>query len=232
MAETPLDSRVTNGRFVGPGAPAVGSLTIHNGKVVDEPNAEVWRTVNASGHIVFPGLIQPGATAAEDVLDIVRGGVTTAIAMNPAGSRACLDYTTAVPAGLQVIEASDAAALVERDWELLLGDEPVHFQAAPDSDLPVIHFLYHEGHRQRSMTLERIAAVTSGNFARAAGIFPRKGSFEVEADGDLFVFDPDADDPYSDIGWPGRVIFSLVRGSILLYNGQIHTSAGDGKLII
>jgi hypothetical protein len=120
--------------------------------------------------------------------------------------------------------------LSEADWITLLGDEPAHFNG-PEAGFPVIHFLYHEGHMRRGMSLARISEVTSGNIARAAGVFPRKGSFDSGSDGDLFVFDPETPDPYRKIDWPGRVIFSLLRGQILLYNGQIHTSPGDGRIL-
>lgn len=231
MSSQPLDTRVTNGRFAGPGAPADGIVTIHEGTIVEAPERDVWRTVNASGHLVFPGLIQPGGTTVDTALGIVRGGTTTAIARCSDGRDTCLDVLAMVAEDLQVIEPDASGELTSDDWNLLLSDEPVHFQAPAGSNFPVIHFLFHEGHLKREMTLERIAAVTSGSIASATGNFPRKASFSPGADGDLFVFDPDADDPYSDIPWPGRVIFSLVRGSILLYNGQIHTSDGSGKLL-
>ncbi|CAN5822858.1 hypothetical protein BH23CHL2_BH23CHL2_29100 [soil metagenome] len=231
MTREPLDTRVTNGRFVGPDAPASSILTIHDGKIVDAPGEDVWRTVNASGHLVLPGLIQPSATDLDSALTAIRGGVTTAIASIHDDSTSCLDAVAISEVAIQIIEIDGSNELSDREWDLLGRDEPVHVQAAAGSGFPIIHFLYHEGHIKRSLPLHRLAALTSGNIARELGIFPQKGSFAAGSDGDVVVFDPKGDDPYSDIAWPGRVIFSLLRGSILLYNGQIHTSAGDGMRV-
>lgn len=228
MAPEPLDTRVVNGRFIVPDGPAISRLTIHGGRVIDDDASDVWRTVNASGHLVFPGLIQPGSPAPDAALDLVRGGTTAVLASPDYEGAACMDVITSKPDELWIITPSPDGTLSDSDWEALLGDAAVHFSGGDDRAFPVIHFLYHEGHVKRGMSLERIAAVTSANMARAAGVYPRKGSFEVGSDGDLFVFDPETQDPYRDLGYPGRVIFSLMRGQILLYNGQIHTAAGDG----
>ena len=66
-----------------------------------------------------------------------------------------------------------------------------------------------------------------------AGVYGlvQKSGYDVGKDGDLVVFDPDTADPYLDSQWPGRVIFSLQRGNILLYNGQLHTVPGDGRQV-
>jgi len=228
VAPEPLDTRVTNGRFVNPDGPAISQLTIHAGEVVADDQSDVWRTVDASGHFVFPGLIQPGLPAHDAALDLVRGGTTAVHWTGDDVSAACLDVVKSSIDGLRIVTPATDGSLSDSEWDLLLGDEPAHFSVGEQRAFPVIHFLYHEGHVKRGMSLERIAAVTSGNLARAAGIYPRKGSFQVGSDGDLFVFDPETPDPYRDLGYPGRVIFSLMRGQILLYNGQIHTSAGDG----
>lgn len=205
-------------------------MTIHNGKIVDADDADVWRTVNASGHLVFPGLIQPAPVDVLGALPAVRSGVTTAIGSGDEAG-ACLDLLDTPPGSISIIEPSPSGSLSDAQWQILLSDVPAHIQAPYGADFPIIHLLYHEGHVKRGMTLDRIAAVTSGNLARAAGVFPQKGSFGVGSDADLFVFDPETKDPYRDISWPGRVIFSLLRGKILLFNGQIHTSAGDGVAV-
>lgn len=231
MTAEPLETRVTNGRFVGPDAPAAAELTIHNGQILAPTDHEVWRTVDASGHLVFPGLIQPSGIAREQALPSVRAGVTTAMADPADHDAACLDWIHAVEVDIPIVAPDAAGTLTDDGWDILTSSIPAHFQAPAGSGFPLIHFLYHEGHLNRGMTLDRIAEITSGCLASAFGIFPGKGSFSVGSDGDLVVFDPESHDPYSDILWPGRVIFSLLRGNILLYNGQIHTSAGDGQRI-
>lgn len=231
MTQDPLDTRVSNGQFISPDGLARTVLTIHEHRIVDDDSSPVWRNVNASGHIVLPGLIQAVPAVDASVLEKVRGGTTTGIFSNGRIEGAYLDVLPQVPDSVSVVEVSENSELTDRDWNRLLSEPGLHFQAAPESAFAVIHFLYHEGHRKRGMSLERIVELTSGNIANAAGLFPTKGDFQNGADGDLFVFDPDGNDPYSDLPWPGRVIFSLQRGSILLFNGQIHTNPGDGQLL-
>ena len=231
MSQDPLDTRVTNGRFIDPDGPARTSLTIHNGVVVVDDDREVWRNVNASGHLVFPGMIQESALDSDSILTGVRGGTTTAVNKDPDLSGAYTDVLSHTPGSIKVITVPSSGVLSDVEWEALSGDPAVHVQMARDSAVPVIHFLFHIGHREHGLSLERIVDLTSRNIAVAAGLHPAKGSFELGSDGDLFVFDPDGEDPYSDHPWPGRVIFSLQRGRILLFNGQIHTSPGDGQLL-
>ncbi len=227
MAVEPLDMRIINGRFVYPGGSTIDVLTIHQGKVVADNAQDVWRTINASGHIVLPGMIQPGDL--NQALELVRGGVTTILSGEPVPAEdSSVDLVRTGTLPIETISPDASGHLTGDQWERLIGDNPVHFTTESSPGFPAMHFLYHEGHIERGMSLERIAEVTSRNIAQALGIQRRKGTFASDSDGDLFVFDPVTVDPYRDIKWPGRVIFSLMRGHILLYNGQIHTSAGDG----
>ena len=231
MSQNPLDTRVTNGRFIDSVGPARRSLTIHDGIVVDDESSDVWRTVNASGHLVFPGMIQASELDSTSILAKVRGGTTVAVGSGPEPAAAMTDLLPAIPSSVRIIELTASSGVTDDEWTVMLGDSDVHVQSAKNEDFPVIHFLYHEGHRNRGLPLERIVDLTSRNAAVAAGIFPAKGGFASGSDGDLFVFDPDGEDPYSELPWPGRVIFSLQRGVILLFNGQIHTNAGDGLVV-
>lgn len=233
-----LDTRVVNGRFVVPGDSAVDSLTIHEGAVMSGADtAQVWRTVDASGHLVFPGMIQPGSPTLAYGLPLARGGTTTALVSEPPANisdLACFDYFPGElqTHGLTLIAASD----LHDDpglWDTVADEvAAVHVTVGSDPAFPLIQFLYHEGHINRGISLERIAAVTSINPALARGQHPFKGSFDPGADGDLFVFDPETPDPYREQEWPGRVIFSMQRGEVLLYNGELHTAPGSGRRLI
>ena len=48
--------------------------------------------------------------------------------------------------------------------------------------------MYHFG-RQQGLALERIAALTAGNPARALGLYPQKGCLRVGSDADVTVLD-------------------------------------------
>jgi hypothetical protein len=229
----PFDTRVTNGRFVDSHGPARSALTINDGRVVEDGDEhDVWRTVNASRHLVLPGMIQPGDPWQDAALDLVRGGVTTIVRSDTeeqSGDAACIDYVRSATIPIRTVEISSPDGLLpDSDWELILGNDPIHVSVSMLPSFPIIQFLYHEGHAERGLTIERIVDVTATAIAQSLSVYPRKAGFSGGSDGDLYVFDPETPDPYRDHPWPGRVIFSLQRGNILLYNGQIHTNPGDG----
>jgi dihydropyrimidinase len=109
--------------------------------------------------------------------------------------------------------------------------------------LPV---LLDHGVNQRRLSIERVAEVTSYNTARIFGMYPRKGTIQVGSDADLVVIDLDLEkrvspellQSYSDYtiydgwklaGWP---IMTIVRGMIVMEDGQVDTNAlGHGQFI-
>jgi dihydropyrimidinase len=109
--------------------------------------------------------------------------------------------------------------------------------------LPV---LLDQGVNQDRISIERVAEVTSYNTARIFGMYPRKGTIEVGTDADLTVVDldltqkvtPELLQSYSDYtiydgwqltGWP---IMTIVRGKVVMENGQVDSSMlGHGKFI-
>ncbi len=108
--------------------------------------------------------------------------------------------------------------------------------------LPV---MLHDGVRERGLSLERVAEVTSANVARIFGMWPQKGSLQIGADADLVIVDMDetrtvtaaslqgrADysiyEGMSYTGWPVR---TLVRGKTVTENGKVVASGGDGRYI-
>ena len=71
-----------------------------------------------------------------------------------------------------------------------------------------------------------IARMTSINVAQAFRIDGRKHGLEPHADADFVVFDPEeTGDPDPQFG---KVIFSMLRGEILLFNDDLHTAPSDG----
>jgi N-acyl-D-aspartate/D-glutamate deacylase len=249
-----IDTTVTNGRFVGPDGVFEHTISIHEGLVLDSPELEdVWRTIDASGHLVFPGMLQPGTLNDDNTLKLVRRGTTTVLLDgNEPVAGASIDHLSASRhrAGKPVIQVTDPDAIASMQsvdallqvsvdqltgtdsasiWDVVANNSlPVHVTHGTDPEFPLLQFLYHQGMAACGLTPSRIAAVTSVIPAQWFGVYPAKGSFQAGSHGDIVVFDPDTDDPYHDDLFPGRVIMSLQRGNMLLYNGQIHAHAGAG----
>jgi dihydropyrimidinase len=109
--------------------------------------------------------------------------------------------------------------------------------------LPV---LLSEGHAKRGLTLERIAALTSTNPARAMGLDHAKGAIAPGLDADFAIIDPKAqwtvtrDGVLSSAGYSiyegweltGRVIHTVVRGQAAMRDGVLDNQAiGTGRYI-
>ena len=103
-----------------------------------------------------------------------------------------------------------------------------------------------EGHARRGIGLERIAALTATNPARAMGLSHRKGAIAVGLDADFAIVDPAArwtvpehgghsSAGYSIYaGWEltGRVVHSMVRGRTTLRDGDLAADAiGTGRYV-
>ena len=103
-----------------------------------------------------------------------------------------------------------------------------------------------KGVNEGRISLERVVEVTSYNAAKIFGLYPRKGTIERSADADLVIVDlnlvqkvtPEILQSHSDYsiydgwdlqGWP---IYTIVRGRVIVENGQVDENAcGHGKFI-
>ena len=103
---------------------------------------------------------------------------------------------------------------------------------------------YTEGVVRRGMSLPRFAEVTSTNAARILGLYPRKGVIAPGSDADIVLIDPAVkktltrdDFHVSDYspweGWPveGWPTTTILRGNIIVENGQLSGKLGDGHLV-
>ncbi len=91
--------------------------------------------------------------------------------------------------------------------------------------------------------LQRFAAITSTNAAKILGMYPQKGVIAVGSDADIVIFDPNlkktitvdelhADSDYSiwdGFQCEGYPVMTLLRGKVIVRDGQLHGSPGDGR---
>jgi len=109
----------------------------------------------------------------------------------------------------------------------------------------LLPILLSEGFHKRGITIERIVELTSYNVAKAFNLYPQKGTIEVGADADFTIVDLDLEkevrwnellslSDYSIYegwklkGWP---IVTIVRGKVVMENGEIRGEQGYGKFI-
>jgi dihydropyrimidinase len=102
-----------------------------------------------------------------------------------------------------------------------------------------------EGYHRRGLPLQRIAQVLSANPARVFGLGGRKGSLAIGSDADLTVVDLELErevraaelGSYSDYslyegwrlkGWP---VLTMVRGTVVMRDGQVVGPAGHGRYL-
>ena len=103
---------------------------------------------------------------------------------------------------------------------------------------------YTEAVVKRGLSLERFVEVTSSNAAKLLGMYTRKGAIAADSDADITIIDPEFKKPLlmADLhvrdyspwenweveGWPTTV---MLRGKLMVNNGELLGSPSDGKLI-
>mgnify|MGYP000509263228 FL=1 len=95
------------------------------------------------------------------------------------------------------------------------------------------------------LTPNEFVAVTSTNIAKILNCYPRKGAILVGADADIVVWDPEkektivASKQQSSIDYnvfegkkvKGLPRFTLTRGHVAVYDGEMRTQEGHGKFV-
>lgn len=109
---------------------------------------------------------------------------------------------------------------------------------------PRVSIMYTETVAKRGLSLNRFVDLVSSNAARIHGLFPRKGAIAVGSDADLVLLDPrvrktltasmlhESDyTPWE--GWEVRAwpSMTILRGKIVMENGQLLGQPGDGQLV-
>lgn len=109
----------------------------------------------------------------------------------------------------------------------------------------VLPVLLSEGFHKRGIPLERIAEVMSYNVAKIFNLYPQKGNIQIGSDADLTIVDLEKEktvthtmlNSSSDFsiyenwclkGWP---ILTMVRGNVVMRDGEIVGEKGFGKYI-
>jgi len=105
--------------------------------------------------------------------------------------------------------------------------------------------LFSEGVSKGRISLQDFVALSATNHAKMYGLYPQKGSIAIGAHADLALWDPNKTvtltqslmqhgsdyTPYEGIevkGWPVK---TLLRGKVIMDQGQIVGSVGDGQFL-
>lgn len=95
------------------------------------------------------------------------------------------------------------------------------------------------------LTLDEVVRLTSYNPARRFGVYPRKGVIQVGSDADLVIVDMTKEETiqnkttYTKVGWTpydgqkvkGAPIATIVRGKVVMENGNVIGKPGDGEFV-
>jgi dihydroorotase (multifunctional complex type) len=95
------------------------------------------------------------------------------------------------------------------------------------------------------LSLQRFSALTSENPAQLYGLYPKKGSIQVGSDADMVLIDMKesfvirAEDQITACGWTpfegfranGKPILSIIRGKIVMEDGQVIGVPGYGEFL-
>jgi dihydropyrimidinase len=97
---------------------------------------------------------------------------------------------------------------------------------------------------KRGYSLAEFVGLTSTNAARIMGLYPRKGALAVGSDADIVLLDPRSrrvirkedlhETDYTP--WEGHEVaawpsMTILRGKIVVENGQFHAGLGDGQFL-
>jgi dihydroorotase-like cyclic amidohydrolase len=110
----------------------------------------------------------------------------------------------------------------------------------------MIPILISDGLLRRSWDLSAFVRFTSTRCAQVFGVYGRKGTIRVGADGDLAIIDPQghwtvrSEDLFYKQGWSalegetldGKIEHTVVRGRIVYTNGEIKVPSGYGEFIM
>jgi dihydropyrimidinase len=108
-----------------------------------------------------------------------------------------------------------------------------------------LKMIHHFGVREGRITLNRMVELLATNPAKLFGLYPRKGTVAVGSDADLVIFDPDKRvtisasthhsksdyNLYEGTQVTGTPEIVLLRGNVLVENGELVASPGVGQFV-
>ena len=120
--------------------------------------------------------------------------------------------------------------------------EAAYGSPSTETMFPVV---YDAGVNRGRLSLPRLAQVMSENPARIFGLYPQKGTLQPGSDADLVIVDPTVLHTikqatqhshasytlYEGRSCLGKPILSMQRGKVILEDGELHVSAGQGKFL-
>lgn len=97
----------------------------------------------------------------------------------------------------------------------------------------------------KNFPLTKLVELMSTNPAKLFGLYPQKGSLEIGTDADICIFDPSVQwtlednnvhsaslyTPYRGFKVQGKAIMTILRGKIIMENGQYYGTPGEGKFL-
>lgn len=143
---------------------------------------------------------------------------------------------------IQVVGSDHDAFTIEQKEMFNEFDKVPNGIPGVETRLPLV---FSEGVMKGKLSLQRFAEVTSTNAAKIFGIYPKKGTIQVNSDADLVIIDPKKSqnlnaeylhtktnlsvyEGMSAVGWP---IYTISRGDIIIENGTASGKVGRGKFL-
>jgi dihydropyrimidinase len=122
------------------------------------------------------------------------------------------------------------------------------FSKIPNGHPAIEHrmeLLYSEGVAKGRISLQKFVEVNSLNAAKIFGMFPQKGAIGVGSDADLVIFNPNEKhtisvqnhhmnvdySAYEGVEVTGKVKTVLLRGKVVVENGELKAQKGNGRFI-
>lgn len=118
------------------------------------------------------------------------------------------------------------------------------FPGVPGTE-EMLQIVYTDGVEKGLFDITRLVSLLSSESAKAFGLYPLKGSLESGTDADILIFDPKAESvlsndtchtaagytPYDGMKVKGRAETVILRGEIILNDGEFLGKRGHGKFL-
>lgn len=106
--------------------------------------------------------------------------------------------------------------------------------------------LFSEGVMKKRISLNRYAEICCANPSKLFGMYPNKGTLDIGSDADLIIIDPEQTTTiteanlhenvdytlYEGMQLQGKITMTILRGNIIVENGEFLGKKGDGQFLI